>query len=50
MGIFDGIIFCHYNESREDFYKKALKENKYNVYKITDAEIIMITNDIISVI
>lgn len=50
MGILDGIIFCHYTEEREMFYKKALKEKKYNVYKITDEEIIMFDNDRISII
>jgi len=44
LGIFDGIIFCHYDENREKFYKKALEENKYNVYKITDEDIIVIEN------
>lgn len=44
MGIFDGIIFCHYDENREKFYKNALEENKYNVYKITDEDIIIIDN------
>lgn len=44
MGILDGIIFCHYDESRRIFYEKALEENKYKVYKITDEEIIIIND------
>ena len=45
MGIFDGIIFCHYDKNREKFYKKSLNDNQYNVYKITDEEIIIIDDN-----
>lgn len=50
MGIFDGIVFCHYTEEREEFYNKAVEENKYNVYKITDEEVIIIDNESILIV
>jgi len=50
MGIFDGIIFCHYAEAREKFYSKAINESKYNIYRITDEEMIVMDNKNIVVI
>ncbi len=42
LGIFDGIIFCHYSPKREKAYMSALHEKKYNVYRITDEEMILV--------
>ena len=50
IGILDGIIFCHYSEDRKKFYEKALKENKYNVYKITDEELKLVNGKEVTVI
>lgn len=50
MGLFDGIIFCHYNESREKYYFEAIKKEKYNVYKITDEEMIICDNGQLSIL
>lgn len=50
MGLFNGIIFCHYNESREKYYLEAIKKEKYNVYKITDEEMIVCDNGQISIL
>jgi len=50
MGLFDGIIFCHYDESREKYYFEAIKKEKYNVYKITDEEMIICDNGQISIL
>ena len=50
MGLFDGIIFCHYNESREKYYLEAIKKEKYNVYKITDEEMIICDNGQLSIL
>lgn len=50
MGLFDGIIFCHYNESREKYYFEAIKKEKYNVYKITDEEMIICENGQLSIL
>lgn len=45
LGLFDGIIFCHYDETRKDFYEKTVKDNKYNVYKLTDDDSIVVVDD-----
>ncbi|MGG7163444.1 Type 1 glutamine amidotransferase-like domain-containing protein [Clostridium ihumii] len=50
LGLFDGIIFCHYNNSREKYYTKAIKTEKYKVYKITNEEMIICINGQISII
>ncbi len=44
LGLFDGIIFCHYTDERKNYYEKALSEGKYNVYKLRDEECIVINN------
>ena len=46
LGLFDGIIFCHYTEARRHNYEKALN-GKYKVYKLTnDDSIVVNDNDI----
>lgn len=34
LGLVDGIIFCHYSESRKNAVDKALSEGKYNVIAV----------------
>lgn len=49
LGLFDGVIIPHceaqeYNPRlREDIYNKLLKEQKYNVYKLTNDESLIVT-------
>ncbi|ERK30039.1 Type 1 glutamine amidotransferase-like domain-containing protein [Clostridium intestinale] len=50
LGLFDGIIFCHYDEGREEYYSQAIKKEKYNVYKITNEEMIIYDNGKISIL
>lgn len=50
MGLFNGIIFCHYNKSREKYYFEAIKKGKYNVYKINDEEMIICDNGQLSIL
>ena len=38
LGLFDGIIFCHYDDSRKEYVNKAIKDHKYNVYTLADDE------------
>ena len=45
LGILDGILICHYDNTREDSYKRLLKNGKYNVYTLTNQEILHITDD-----
>ena len=44
LGILDGILICHYDNTREEVYKRLLKNGKYNVYKLTNQEILHITD------
>lgn len=41
LGLYDGIIFCHYTDDRKKYVDKALKENKYNVIILKDDEYIV---------
>lgn len=42
LGLFDGIVFCHYSADRKQAYIEAKLKNEFNVYKITDEEIIFV--------
>lgn len=42
LGLFDGIIFCHYTKNRKNYYEQAKKEGNYNVHKLTDEETFII--------
>lgn len=44
LGLFDGIIFCHYTDERKRYYEKAVLEGKYKVYALTDDDSIIIDN------
>lgn len=50
LSLFDGILFCHYDESRKEQYLEAKRINKYKVYKITNEEIIVVDNENIKII
>lgn len=45
LGLFDGILICHYSEERENIYNELIKENKYNIYSLTNQEILTIDNN-----
>lgn len=45
LGIFDGIVFCHYSDERKKYYEEAILDGKYNVYKITNDEMIVIDEE-----
>ena len=51
LGLFDGIIIPHceaeeFNPSkREELYNELVKQNKYNVYKLTNDESLVITDE-----
>ncbi len=46
--LFDGILFCHYDESRKKNYDEALN-GKYKVYKLTDDDSIVIKDSDIKI-
>ena len=43
IGILNGIIICHYDKAREEVYNKLLSDRKYNVYTLTNQELLLIT-------
>lgn len=47
LGLLDGIVVCHYDSNRETCYNNLVSENKYNVYTLTNEEILVIDNEII---
>ena len=42
LGLFDGILFCHFCEERKPYYEKAKAEGRYNAFTLTDDEYIII--------
>jgi peptidase E len=42
LGLFDGILFCHYTEDRKKYYEEALLKGKYKAYALTDNDSIII--------
>ncbi len=36
LGLFDGILVCHYTEKRRELYEALKSDGKYNVYALTD--------------
>lgn len=45
LGLFEGIIFCHFGPDRQQFYEKAAAEGKYKVHTLTNDEIMIIQNE-----
>lgn len=45
LGIFDGILICHFDKTREEVYNRLLENKKYNVYTLTNQELLHITNE-----
>lgn len=45
LGLFNGILFCHYTEERRPYYEKALAEGRYAVYALTDDDALVINDD-----
>lgn len=47
LGLFDGIIFCHYTEERKAPYDKLKSEGKYKVFALRDEDSLVVasTND-----
>jgi peptidase E len=45
LGIFDGILICHFDKTREEVYNRLLENKQYNVYTLTNQELLHITNE-----
>ena len=42
LGVFDGVLVCHYNQEREQIYQDLINRNKYNVYSLTNDEMLLV--------
>lgn len=45
FGLLNGILVCHYDNSRKDIYQKLVNEKDYNVYKLTNEESLIVIDD-----
>ncbi len=44
IGLLDGILVCHYDKTREKIYNELLNNSKYNVYALTNQELLYIND------
>ena len=42
LGLFDGILVCHYTDERREHYERLVNEGKFKVYALTDNDFIVI--------
>ena len=42
LGLFKGILICHYSKEREKYYNQAKQEGKYSVYALSDDDCLII--------
>lgn len=42
LGLFDGVLICHYTEERKTLYDKLKAEGKYKVYALKDDESLVV--------
>ncbi len=45
LGLFDGVLICHYTPEREELYTKLKNESASPVYVLTDEEVIVINSE-----
>lgn len=42
LGLFDGILICHYTEDRKALYNKLMADGKYKVFALTDDDSLIV--------
>ena len=42
LGLFDGILICHYKEDRKALYDKLVSDGKYKIYALTDEDSLVV--------
>lgn len=42
LGLFDGILVCHYTDERREHYERLTREGKFSVYALADNDVIVI--------
>ena len=44
LGLFDGILMCHYTSQRREHLNELEKQNKYKIQYLTDSDSILVTD------
>ncbi len=47
LGLFNGILVCHYSDERKPCYDRLLSEKKYPVYTLTDQDMIVYDDSLV---
>ena len=45
LGLFDGILICHYTEERKDLYDRLKEDGKYKVYALANDDSLVVCSD-----
>lgn len=45
LGLFDGIIIAHYDDTRKEILEKLKKENRYKIYTLTNEQSLVVENN-----
>lgn len=45
LGLFDGILICHYTEERKALYDKLKADGKYKIYALTNDDSLVVCSD-----
>lgn len=45
LGLFDGILICHFNDERKELYDKLKNEEKYKVFALSNDDSLVISSD-----
>lgn len=45
LGLFDGILICHYTEERKDLYNRLKADGKYKIYPLTNDDSLVVCSD-----
>jgi peptidase E len=48
LRLFDGILICHYTDSRKEHLQQLEDEGKYQVYALTDDDFIVVNNGLVT--
>lgn len=46
LGLFPGILFCHYGEARRVYYEQAVAEGRFPVYALTDEQSLVFDGEV----
>ncbi|MHB1154567.1 MAG: Type 1 glutamine amidotransferase-like domain-containing protein [Eubacteriales bacterium] len=49
LGLFNGILICHYTESRKEHLEQLKDEDKYKIYTLTEDDFIVVKDCLVSI-